>query len=503
MSKPERAVGSRRVAVVGSGFGGLAVAIRLQTAGFETVLFERDEQPGGRARVFRQDGFTFDAGPTVITAPQCLEELFTDAGRSMRDYVQLVPVTPFYRLIWDDGHRFDYDGNAENMRAQIAKRRPGDVAGYLRFVRYAKQVYDKGYTELAAEPFLRFSDMVRVAPQLARLRADRSVYQTVSRFVRDEHLRQALSFHTLLVGGNPFETSSIYTLIHHLERAWGVWFPIGGTGALVQALVKLFKELGGRIEFGAPVERIELLRNGRVTHRVHTRCGPEVFDLVVSNADLHHTYADLFRGVPSAERTRRKLVSLDWSMSLFVLYFGTNRTYRDQVSHHTVLFGPRYKALLKDIFHGDHLPDDFSLYLHAPTITDPSLAPEGCDAFYVLSPVPHLGHAPIDWKARAPEYADRILRYLEPHLPDLRKHVVTQRAFTPADFRDELNAYQGAAFSCAPKLTQSAWFRPHNRDASIPGLYLVGAGTHPGAGVPGVVNSAKATARVILQDFAP
>src|SRR4051812_36236976 len=295
-SKRASAAGSRRAAVVGSGFGGLAVAIRLQTAGFETVLFERDEQPGGRARVFRQDGFTFDAGPTVITAPQCLEELFTEAGRSLRDYVQLVPVTPFYRLIWDDGVRFDYDGDAENMRAQIAKLRPSDVAGYSRFVRYAKQVYDKGYTELAAEPFLRFTDMVRVAPQLARLRADRSVYETVSRFVRDEHLRQALSFHTLLVGGNPFETSSIYTLIHHLERAWGVWFPIGGTGALVQALVKLFKELGGRLELSSPVDRIELLRNGRVTHRVHTPRGAEVFDLVVSNADLHHTYADLFRG---------------------------------------------------------------------------------------------------------------------------------------------------------------------------------------------------------------
>jgi phytoene desaturase len=504
MSKPSPGapvLGSRRAAVVGSGFGGLAVAIRLQTAGFATTLFEQDAQPGGRARVFRQAGFTFDAGPTVITAPQCLEELFTEAGRSLRDYVQLVPVTPFYRLIWDDGVRFDYDGDAENMRAQIAKRRPRDVAGYLRFVQYAKQVYDKGYTELAAEPFLRFTDMVRVAPQLARLRADRSVYQTVSRFVRDEHLRQALSFHTLLVGGNPFETSSIYTLIHHLERAWGVWFPLGGTGALVQALVKLFEELGGRLELGTPVQRIELLRNGSVTHRVTTPRGAEVFDLVVSNADLHHTYADLLRGEPSAERTRRKLVSLDWSMSLFVLYFGTNRTYRDQIAHHTVLFGPRYKALLKDIFHGKHLPDDFSLYLHAPTITDPSLAPDGCDAFYVLSPVPHLGHAPIDWKARAPEYAERILKYLESYLPDLRKHVVTQRAFTPADFRDELNAYHGAAFSCSPNLTQSAWFRPHNRDASIPGLYLVGAGTHPGAGVPGVVNSAKATARVILEDF--
>lgn len=500
--EPKHVSGARRVAVVGSGFGGLAVAIRLQTAGFQTTLFERDAQPGGRARVFRQDGFTFDAGPTIITAPPCLEELFTEAGRSMRDYVTLVPVTPFYRLLWDDGVRFDYDGDPQHMRAQIAKRRPEDVAGYERFVRYAKRTYDAGYTDLVAQPFLRFADMVRAAPQLALLRADRSVYATVSRFVRDEHVRQALSFHTLLVGGNPFETSSIYTLIHHLERAGGVWFPLGGTGALVQALVKLFTELGGRLELNAPVEKIELLRNGRVTHRVTTPRGAEVFDLVVSNADLHHTYANLFRGERSARRTQRRLESLDWSMSLFVLYFGTNKLYRDVIPHHTILFGPRYKGLLQDIFHGKDLPDDFSLYLHAPTVTDPSLAPEGCDAFYVLSPVPHLGNAPIDWKARAPEYADRILRYLEPHLPGVRDHIATQRWFTPVDFRNELNAYQGAAFSCAPTLTQSAWFRPHNRDASIPGLYLVGAGTHPGAGVPGVVNSAKATAKVILEDFA-
>ncbi len=497
MSKPKRA------AVVGSGFGGLAVAIRLQTAGFATTLFEQDPQPGGRARVFRQDGFVFDAGPTVITAPQCLEELFSEAGRSLRDYVELMPVTPFYKLVWDDGDSFDYDGNPENMLAQIRARRAGDAEGYLRFASYAKRVYDKGYTELAATPFLRFTDMVRVAPQLARLRADRSVYQTVSRFVRDEHLRQALSFHTLLVGGNPFETSSIYTLIHHLERQWGVWFPRGGTGALVQALVRLFEELGGTLKLATPVERIELIRNGRTIHRVHTHRGSEDFDFVVSNADLHHTYADLFRGEPSAARTERKLEGLDWSMSLFVLYFGTNRLYRDQIAHHTVLFGPRYKELLHDIFHGAQLPDDFSLYLHAPTVTDPSLAPEGCDGFYVLSPVPHLGLAPLDWERLAPQYAERILTYLEVHLPDLRKHVVTQRAFTPLHFRDELNAYHGSAFSCAPKLTQSAWFRPHNRDASIPGLYLVGAGTHPGAGVPGVVNSAKATARVILEDFAP
>jgi phytoene desaturase len=392
------------------------------------------------------------------------------------------------------------------MVKAIEKLSPRDVPGYLEFVKYAKKVFEKGYLELAATPFLKFSDMVRVTPQLARLRADRSVYSTVARFVQDEHLRQALSFHTLLVGGNPFDTSSIYTLIHYLERQWGVFFPRGGTGALVNGLVKLFGELGGELRLSTPVQKLAVVQNGHTEHKVTTATGTESFDLVVSNADLRHTYTDLLKGEPRAARMQKRVAKLDWSMSLFVLYFGTDKLYRDQVAHHSVLFGPRYKALLSEIFGGvdtpSKLPDDFSLYLHAPTVTDPTLAPEGCDAFYVLSPVPHLGHAAVDWKTVGPQYADRILAALEKYMPDLRKHVVTQRFITPETFRDELQSHHGAAFSVAPKLTQSAWFRPHNKDAQIPGLYLVGAGTHPGAGVPGVVNSAKATASVILQDFA-
>ncbi len=489
---------ARRAAVIGSGFGGLAVAIRLQTAGFKTVLFEQHDQPGGRARVYRDQGFTFDAGPTVITAPGCLEELFSEAGRRMSDYVELLPVTPFYRLLWDDGVAFDYCGDSAGMVAQIEKLAPSDVPGYLRFVEYAKKVFEKGYLELATTPFLKFSDMVKVAPQLAMLRADRSVYSTVARFVHDEHLRQALSFHTLLVGGNPFDTSAIYTLIHYLERRWGVFFPRGGTGALVSALVKLFEELGGELRLSSPVSKIELLGD---KHRLHVGRAHETFDLVVSNADLRHTYGKLLADEPRAARVRKRVDKLDWSMSLFVLYFGTKKLYRDQIAHHTVLFGPRYKALLDEIFEGSSLPEDFSLYLHAPTVTDPSLAPEGCDAFYVLSPVPHLDHAAIDWKTAGPLYRDRILGALEKVLPDLRANVVTSSFITPETFRDELMSPCGSAFSCAPKLTQSAWFRPHNKDPEIPGLYLVGAGTHPGAGVPGVVSSAKATASLILKDF--
>ena len=495
---------ARRAAVVGSGFGGLAAAVRLQGAGFDTTLFEARDKPGGRAYVYEDDGFVFDAGPTVITAPHVFEELFTENGRNLADYAELIPVDPYYRLVWEDGDCFDYNGDMASMIEQIGRRDPRDVAGYKAFVDYARRVFHAGYAELAATPFVRFSDMVRVAPTLVRLRADRSVYATVSRFVRDEHVRQALSFHSLLVGGNPYDTSSIYTLIHYLEREWGVFFPRGGTGALVRALVALFEELGGELRLATPVERIDVERRGNgVAHLVTSVAKErEAFDVVISNADIHHTYASLLRSEAKARPMQRRLEKMDWSMSLFVLYFGTNRRYADEIAHHTVLFGRRYKGLLDDIFHGDSLPEDFSLYLHAPTVTDPSLAPEGCEAFYVLSPVPHMGHAPLDWDAAAGEYADRILTYLERLLPDLRRHIVTRRWFTPRDFRDVFNAYHGSAFSCAPKLTQSAWFRPHNRDDRIPGLYVVGAGTHPGAGVPGVMNSAKATARLVVEDFA-
>jgi phytoene desaturase len=493
----------RRAAVIGSGFGGLAVAIRLATAGMKVTLFEARDQPGGRAYVYRDAGFTFDAGPTVITAPHCLEELFGEAGRDLGDYIELLPVEPFYRLRWADGDHMDYVGDEARMLAQIGARNPRDVDGYRRFVAYAKQAFETGYRDLSATPFLRFADMVKVAPSLIKLRADRSVYATVARFIEDEHVRQALSFHSLLIGGNPFETSAIYTLIHYLEREWGVFFPRGGTGALIQALVRLFQELGGELRLDCPVERVEVRdHHGTARHLVTSRARPsEPFDLVVSNADLHHTYARLFGRVPAAQKMRQRLERMNWSMSLFILYFGTDKSYEGEVAHHTVVFGPRYRELLADIFGGAVLSNDFSLYLHAPTVTDPTLAPPGCGTFYVLSPVPHLGHAPLDWDTIAEPYAERILAALERELLDLRRHVVVRRWFTPNDFRSELNAFHGSAFSCAPTLTQSAWFRPHNRDPHIPGLYLVGAGTHPGAGVPGVIASAKATARVIVEDF--
>jgi phytoene desaturase len=493
-----------RAAVVGAGLGGLAVAIRLQAAGVRTTLFEALDEPGGRAGVLREAGFSLDTGPTVLTAPHCIEELFALAGKKLGDHLELLPVKPFYRLAWFDGDHLDYGLDLEATLAQIRARNPADADGYLRFLDFSRKNFEAGYTELVSTAFLRPWDMLRVAPKLMLLRSDRPVYATISKFIRDEKLRQALSFHTLLIGGSPFETSSIYTLIHYLEREWGVHYPRGGTAALVQALARLFTALGGELRLGCPVHAIRVVDGagpaGR--HRVSSAAGTdEPFDLTVSNADLMHTYARLLEGEPRARPMQRKLQRMHWSMSLFIVYLGLARTW-PELRQHTILFGPRYRALIDEIFHGHALPADFSLYVHAPTATDPSLAPPGSTGLYVLSPVPHLGQAELDWEREGPAYAERILAALEAALlPGLREHVVFQRLSTPCTFRDRLGAHLGNGFSVAPLLTQSAYLRPHNRDPRIPGLYAAGAGTHPGAGVPGVVNSARATARVILADL--
>lgn len=492
---------NKKIAVIGSGFGGLSAAIRLQAAGFQVRIFEKRDLPGGRAYVYKEKGFTFDAGPTVITAPECLEELFQLSGKKMSDYVQMLPVTPFYRLLWDDGYKFDYSNNADELFAQIEKKNKADADGYRRFLEYSKDVFNEGYTKLAATPFLHLWSMVKCSPQLLRLGAFRSVYATVSKYIKDEHLRQAFSFHSLLVGGNPYTTSSIYTLIHYLERNWGVYFPKGGTGALVQALVRYFQDLGGQITLQAEID--EILTEGNKVIGIRTRSG-EVWDCdgVVSNGDVMHTYKDLLKNNKKAQSKTKSLDKQSFSMSLFLIYFGTKKKY-PHLAHHNVLFGPRYKGLLDEIFDKGTLPEDFSLYLHMPSLTDPDLAPEGHECFYVLSPVAHLGKLDIDWKEEGPKYADKIMKYMEEkYLPGLRENLVVQKIFTPEDFKSELNSHLGAAFSLEPKLTQSAYFRLHNKDANIEGLYFTGAGTHPGAGVPGVVNSAKATAQLVVQDYA-
>jgi phytoene desaturase len=490
----------KTAAVIGAGFGGLALAIRLQAAGIQTVLLEKRDKPGGRAYVYEDQGFTFDAGPTVITDPSAIEELFALAGRPMADYVELLPVAPFYRLAWEDGTRFDYANDQAELDRQIHALNPADLLGYQRFLAYSQAVFREGYLKLGAVPFLSFRDMVRAGPQLARLQAWRSVYSMVSSFVEHDKLRQAFSFHSLLVGGNPFATSSIYTLIHALERQWGVWFPKGGTGALVQGMVRLFQDLGGQLELNAEVANIEVLHDR--ARAVVLRDGRRwAVDSVASNADVVHTYGDLLGSHARGRAESTRLKGKRFSNSLFVIHFGLKRP-QPQLQHHTVCFGNRYRELIQEIFHGQTLAEDFSLYLHAPCITDPSLAPPGCSSHYVLSPVPHLGNADIDWAVEGPRYRDRIFEYLEQHyMPGLREDLVTSRIFTPHDFRDELNAHLGSAFSLEPVLQQSAWFRPHNRDAQLTNVYLVGAGTHPGAGVPGVIGSAKATAGLMLEDL--
>jgi phytoene desaturase len=479
----------KRAVVIGSGFGGLAAAVRLGARGWDVTVAEQLDQPGGRARVFRQDGFTFDAGPTVITAPFLFEELWRLAGRRLEDDVDLRPVDPFYRIRFHDGEVFNYSGSAEGMRREVARFSPGDVDGYERYVKFSEDIFSVGFDKLAHVPFHSWRSMARVVPEMMRLKSYRSVYGLVASHVRDARLRQVLSFHPLLVGGNPFRTTSIYSLIPHLERRWGVHFPMGGTGALLRGLVGLIEGLGGRVRCNAPVAQI--LVRGRRAAGVRLASGEELpADVVISNADSARTYRSLLPGHARRRWTDERLDRARYSMSLFVWYFGTERRYED-VAHHSILLGPRYRELLEDIFERRVLARDFSLYLHRPTATDPSLAPPGCDGFYVLAPVPHLD-ARVDWASRGEEYRRSIEGALsESFLPDLGRHIVTSRSMTPQHFLDELGSERGAAFGLEPVLTQSAYFRPHNRSEELDGLFLVGAGTHPGAGVPGVLSSAR------------
>ncbi len=484
--------------IVGAGFGGMALAIRLQSAGVATTIVEARDKPGGRAYVWEKDGFTFDAGPTVITAPDTLQELWALSGRTMADDVTLLPVNPFYRLNWPDGTNFDYTNDDAVLHAEIAKLNPDDIAGYAKFLEYSAGVYREGYEKLGHVAFLDFKSMLSAAPALAKYQAWRSVYAMVSTFVKNEKLRQALSFHTLLVGGNPMTTSAIYALIHKLERDGGVWFAQGGTNQLVAGMVRHFERLGGVLRLSAPVASIDTL--GDRATGVTLQSGETIAaDAVVSNGDLVHTYRTLLAKSRSGQRMADKMERKRFSPSLFVVHFGIKGTWPG-IPHHMILFGPRYKGLLDDIYNTGMLSEDFSLYLHHPTVTDPTMAPEGHSTFYALAPVPHMGKYVGDWDAIKDTIEKRILDEVGRRLiPDIHERIVTKFSYTPADFGRDLGAHLGSAFSLEPVLTQSAYFRAHNRDDAIPNLYFVGAGTHPGAGIPGVVGSAKATAGLMLE----
>jgi phytoene desaturase len=481
--------------VIGAGFGGLAAAVRLGARGWRVTILEKLDAPGGRAYVFRQDGYSFDAGPTIITAPYLLEELWTLCGRRMADDVTLRAMDPFYRIRFDDGTWFAAHADPARTREQIARLAPGDLDGFDRFLRDSEAIYRVAFGELADRPFHRFTTLLAAAPAMIRLQGYRTVFGKVGDYFRDPRLRVAFSFHPLLIGGNPLSTTAYYCLIAHLERIHGVHYAMGGMGALVQGIAGLIDRQGGRIRCNAEVAEITV-ENNRATG-VRLSDGERIAaDIVVSNADAGWTYAKLLGRHKRRRWTDRKLARSRWSMSLFVWYFGTTRRYED-VDHHSMILGPRYEGLLNDIFDRKRLAEDMSLYLHRPTATDASLAPPGCDAFYVLSPVPHLGSG-TDWAAQAEPYRAAIQQRLESTvLPGLGACLATSRIMTPQDFQDRLLSLNGAAFSLEPRLFQSAWFRPHNRSEEVENLYLVGAGTHPGAGVPGVISSAKVLDQIV------
>jgi phytoene desaturase len=490
----ERRVDAPHAVVIGAGFGGIAAALRLRAKGYAVTLLERGQKLGGRAQVFERGGFRHDAGPTVITAPFLFDELFELFGKKREDYVEFRPLSPWYRFYYQDGTHFDYGGTVEDTLREIARFEPKDCDGYMRMVEHSRKLYDAGFTELADQPFHKLSTMTRQIPRLGQLRADRSVWDVVCNHLSHPKLREAFSIQPLLVGGSPFDTTSIYGLIHYLERAWGVFFTMGGTGALVAAYGRLMQEEGVAVRFGATVSEITLA--GRKATGVRLENGETIAAaIVVSNADPMHLYRKMLPEAALTTATKLKRKS-KLSMGLYVLYFGTTKQYPD-VAHHTIWLGPRYRELLDEIFHQKVMSEDFSLYVHRPTATDPSFAPEGCDSFYVLCPVPNT-QGGQDWAVEGPKLRDRIVSELDrTMLPGLKDCITADFYMTPADFETDYLSFAGAGFSIAPYFTQSAWFRFHNKSESIEGLYLVGAGTHPGAGLPGVVCSAKVIEKLV------
>ena len=493
---------AKKIIIIGSGFGGLGAAARLAARGHDVEIYEKRDKLGGRAYVYEINGFKFDGGPTVVTAPFMFDDIFKAAGRKREDYLRFVPCDPFYKIFDHQGRFFNYSNDIEMVKKEIDRINPEDKEGYLRFMQATKPIFEKGFVELADKPFLHISDMLKVAPDLVKLQSYKSVYGYTAQYVKDEFLRQVLSFHPLLVGGNPFDAPSIYAMINYLMDHWGVWYAVGGTGAIVQALGKLFADLGGKVFLNSEVD--EILVEGRKATGIRLKDGTvKKADIVISNADVAWTYMNMIPSKARRVNTDARFRSMRYSMSLFVIYFGTKRQYREcGLVHHNIILSKRYKELLDDIFRRKIVADDFSLYLHMPTYTDPSIAPPGTESFYVLSPVPHLDAEGVDWKTFAPVYKERILAFLEEnYMPELRENIIAETYIDPLHFQNTLNSYKGAAFSVEPVMTQSAWFRPHNRSEDFDNLYFVGAGTHPGAGLPGVLSSSIIVENLIQESL--
>lgn len=494
---------SKKVIIIGSGFGGLGAAVRLLARGYQVEIYEKRDKLGGRAYVYDINGYKFDGGPTIVTAPFMFDDLWGLAGKKREDYFEMVECQPYYRIFDHNQRPFDYNRDEEFILNQIRERSPEDVEGYKKFIASTKPIFEKGFVQLADKPFLHFTDMLKVAPDLIKMQSYLSVYQYVSQFVKDDFLRRVFSFHPLLIGGNPFDSPSIYAMIHYLERQWGVWFAMGGTGSIVDAFERLITEMGGKIHRNAEVAQIEIDPSTRRATGIRMTDGAvHNADAVVCNGEVAHAYKYLVPAEYRRTNTDRRIDRTKYSMSLFVLYFGTKRRYNDTaLAHHNIILGERYKGLLNDIFNKQILAEDFSLYLHMPSITDPSLAPKGGETFYVLSPIPHLDSG-TDWKKAAKPYRDSIIKFLEEnYLPDLNENIVAEHYIDPLHFQGTLNSYKGSAFSVQPVLTQSAWFRPHNRSEDIERLYFVGAGTHPGAGLPGVLSSSIIAENLVVEDI--
>lgn len=488
-----------RAIVIGAGLGGLASAMRLGAKGYKVTVVDKLDVPGGRGSAIWQDGHRFDLGPTIVTVPQLYRELWAACGKDFDADVDLRPLTPFYEIRWPDGTTFVAQQDTDAMRAEVAKIEPRDVAGFDKFLQDSARRYWFGFEDLGRRSMHKLWDLVKVLPTFGVLRADRSVYAHAAKRFRNEKLRMAFSFHPLFIGGDPTHVTSMYILVSYLEKEFGVHYAMGGVAHMARKMADVIEDQGGTLLMDTEVDQI-VIENGRA-RGVRLASGLELgADVVVSNADAGHTYEHLMRERPKKRWTPAKLQRTRYSMSLFVWYFGTKGTRGDwaDVGHHTILNAPRYTGLLNDIFMKGKLADDMSLYVHRPTVTDPSAAPEGDDTFYVLSPVPHLGHGGVDWSTEAEAYKAKMLKVLEEQLlPGLGSKISTETVFTPETFRDRYLSPHGAGFSIEPRILQSAWFRPHNVSEEAEGLYLTGAGTHPGAGVPGVISSADVLSQLV------